>query len=116
MTAAHWIAIAAIITPLITSWAQYILKERSEKRRTLTAATPATPQPKPVKSGEFALYFRRHWRVLIVQFMVSVVCTNYLLTQLTSSAPVTRPSVVLISLATTLWLVASATPFLLNLR
>jgi hypothetical protein len=45
MNTAAWIAIAAIIIPSINSWAQFWLKERSEKKKALDAAKPATNQP-----------------------------------------------------------------------
>jgi hypothetical protein len=44
-----WIAIATTIATLITSWSQFWLKERSEKKRALAAENPATNQPNMAK-------------------------------------------------------------------
>ena len=48
MSAAAWIAIAAIIIASINSWGQFWLKQRSETKKALADASPATNQPNPV--------------------------------------------------------------------
>lgn len=45
MNTTHWVAIAAMISAAATSWGQYWLKQRSE-RKALPTAAPVTTKPK----------------------------------------------------------------------
>jgi hypothetical protein len=55
MTATAWIAIAATVATLITSWLQFWLKHRSEAKKALDQANPATNQPKADKRPSVTL-------------------------------------------------------------
>ena len=61
-----WIAMAAIIVASINSWAQFWLKERSERKKNLATANPATNQPNITKTERDAvpLFFIRNKRLL----------------------------------------------------
>src|SRR6266545_2631137 len=88
MTATHWIAIAAIITPFITSWSQYWL---SERRKRLDAANPATTQPKVTILDDpdltFLQYMRLRWRRALIQWLASWSAVNVILIIYFSARP-----------------------------
>lgn len=107
MTAAHWIAIAAIITPFITSWLQFWLKERSEQAK-LTTASPAALQPSLVtqvvaKQITFWEFLRRSWLRIVIQWTLNLTAVFLLVCQYRSNFPLTRHSAVFISLTASLW-------------
>jgi hypothetical protein len=81
MNTAAWIAIAAIIVASINSWGQFLLKERSEKKKNLATANPATNQP-PADTNGFSLSnvlrsvvegWRKFWFIYLTQFVVNTV-------------------------------------------
>jgi hypothetical protein len=69
MTAAHWIAIAAIISAAASSWGQFWLKARSEKRALATAST-LTIQPKTVRG---VVKHRWRWLIWVVNWLATAV-------------------------------------------
>jgi hypothetical protein len=76
-----WIAIAAIIVPFITSWSQFLLKERSEKKRALAAANPATNQPKALMREDKTVIseIRRHPLMFVTQWLATTVIAQILI-------------------------------------
>ncbi len=107
MSAIHWIAIAAIITPFITSWLQFWLKQRSD-RKALPTANPATIQPQPNIQREpntrFGAFLMGRWRLIVIQWIFNFIAVFILVRYYYNQSPVTPGSVILIALTTTLWL------------
>jgi len=82
---------------------QFWLKERSEKRKALAAATPAVAQPKKTTQLGILASFRAHWKLAAL----SVV--NFLFIQLLAWAflrqgPVTHHEVVILIVASIIWI------------
>lgn len=85
MNAAAWIAIAAIIATLMTSWSQFWLKERNEKKRALATANPATNQPSALtKRAPNSLRAKQHWRLIAFTDWLSNTLFLYMLISLLS--------------------------------
>jgi hypothetical protein len=78
MNTTAWIAIAAIIIASINTWGPFWLKERSEKKKALASAKPATNQPKPLNGTTighlplkrfFWTQLREYWFIYLTQFV-----------------------------------------------
>lgn len=70
MTNVLWITIATTIATLLTSWSQFWLKERAEKKRALAAAKPETNQPNPASTGIKPRSFIRRNKLIVAILML----------------------------------------------
>jgi hypothetical protein len=101
MSPAIWIAIATTIATLATSWSQFWLKERAEKKRALATAKPETNQPKAVKGRDntarlgvfFAEKFKRYWLLYSAQFFVNATTILIGLTMYRETLPINSNTV-----------------------
>jgi|GEM_PF-3243592 len=103
MNAAAWIAIAATITTLSTSWGQFWLKKRNEKKKALAAASPATNQPNHAGSRPVSgfLFFGRHkWIIHIVAWLVSALFFHVTVSLFLGIIPLNVTSVLVVLYAT----------------
>src|SRR5688572_23619341 len=97
MSATIWIAIAAIIVPSINSWAQFWLKERSEKKKALATANPATNQPNitiPRGTSELAFFHRNRRILAITDWVANSLAVYLIMSVLLRTLPLNFPSVV----------------------
>lgn len=119
MNATAWIAIAAIIITSINSWGQFWLKQRSETKKALADASPAANQPKATSQLPtlgFWVSVRRGWFRILLQWAMNFTGVFLLILQYRSTAPLTRPSVVLIALTASGWAYLSILFFILDER
>jgi hypothetical protein len=80
MTPTHWIAIAAIVMPLITSWTQFLLKERASMKAALATASPAMNQPNALKRGSLKHPVVRHlWVIYLMNWIATALALNFLI-------------------------------------
>lgn len=103
MNTAAWIAIAATITTLSTSWGQFWLKKRNEKRRALAAANTTTNQPNHVRTRPVSglLFFGRHkWIIHIADWLVSALFFHVTVALFLGIIPLNVTSVLVVLYAT----------------
>jgi hypothetical protein len=82
MNTMAWIAIAAIIVASINSWLQFLLKERSEKKKALATANPATNQPSITDADRKALlliFKPKRWLLYLAEFAAGTAAMQILL-------------------------------------
>jgi hypothetical protein len=114
MNAAAWIALVAGIATLITSWAQFVIKERRERLKALPemppAATPEVPGiiPDAVSVKRLAKTdWPSFWATFLVQWTLNAVLLFILWRFYRSTSPVTHGSVIAIGATWTFWLIGT---------
>ena len=104
MNAAAWIAIVAGIATLITSWAQFVIKERRERAKAVTERSPATTLDSVSVEPLAKFDWPSALATFVFQWMLNAVLLFILWRFYRSTSPVTHGSVIAIGATWTFWL------------
>jgi hypothetical protein len=114
MTAAAWIAIAAIIAAFANSWFQNWLRERSERAK-LATAKPAVNHPnaetQPVTPVTFWGSLKQRWRMVLIHYVATWLSISVILSVIFGTIPLNFNSVVLSGVSVVLLILVNVLPF-----